>query len=133
MYNQINCLLKDKKQEDADTLAKHVVAMEQYQKELRTHLSFLMKQANELEMNQLSVDLKKKMDGIYEQLKTQVRYCKELTEMLIVNRLLDSVNEEHRWCCNGNCVNVRDDHNVADILENVKSRWEYTSNWIKNN
>ena len=120
MYDQINCLLKDKKEEDAEALAKHVVAREAYLVELRTQMSFLIEQANELEMGQLSVDLKKRMDGINEQLKTQVRYCKELTEMLLQNRELVSQNEYARIKNLGLMDNDRKAYKVADVLKKAK-------------
>ena len=120
MYDQIRSLQKDNKLEDATTLAKNVVAREEYLVELRIELSYLIKQANELEMAQLSVDLNKTMDGINQQLKTQVRDCKELTEMLIENKQLVSEIEQTRSTNQHLMTDNSKAYKVADVLKRAE-------------
>ena len=120
MYDQIRSLQKDNKLEDANTLAKHVVARGEYMEELRTQLCYLIKQANELEMTQLSVDLNKRMDGINNQLETQVRDCKELTEKLIKNNEMASESEKTRSTNAYLMTDKSKDYKVAAVLKKAE-------------
>ena len=122
MYNQISCLLKGNKQESAIALARQVVGREEYLMLLRTQLTFLMKQANELEMAQLSVDMQKKMDGINKKLAKDLSDGDKLTEDLIVNgelvRRNGEIRKDHVFQMNNNGAN---DYKVAAVLGKAKT------------
>ena len=119
-YVQMRLLLKENKIEAVNALARQIVGWQDYLVDIRTSVSFLLKEVIRLNKGQLITDLNKKIDKINECIAKQLSDAEKLREGLVKKRdmgkTLDEIAIDINYLENNDGAN---DHKTAGVIKNA--------------
>ena len=123
MYDQIKALL-DKKgvhdEENANDLAREIVRKEDQLKQLHLHKQYCEKLTHELEMNQLTSELKNTVAKASKFLEKGLIDGEGLPDELYRNQVLTENLGDRRRAIHGQLDDRGDDHRVAEVLRKAR-------------